>query len=54
MAGDLQFTWEPYSTGWATCRSADSFSECKDAISYCTDALADLLRQATRRGAPAR
>ncbi|MGW1730232.1 hypothetical protein OG894_24750 [Streptomyces sp. NBC_01724] len=54
MAGDLQFTWELYSTGWATCRIADSSSERKDAVGYGTDALADLLRQATRRGASAR
>ncbi|MFF3792825.1 hypothetical protein ACFYXW_22675 [Streptomyces sp. NPDC001981] len=54
MAGDLQFTWELYSTGRATCRIADSSSERKDAVGYCTDALADLLRQATRRGVSAR
>ncbi|MGW6895835.1 hypothetical protein ACWGF2_04075 [Streptomyces sp. NPDC054919] len=43
MTGDLQFSWELYSTGWATCRIADSSSDCKDSVSYCTDALADLL-----------
>jgi hypothetical protein len=43
MTGDLQFSWELSGTGWATCRIADSSSEQKDFVSYCTDALADLL-----------
>ncbi|WKK26983.1 hypothetical protein QZH56_16145 [Streptomyces olivoreticuli] len=43
MANDLQFSWELSGTGWAVCRIADGASERKDAVSYCTDALADLL-----------
>ncbi|MGW1728919.1 hypothetical protein ACWCQK_39420 [Streptomyces sp. NPDC002306] len=43
MTGDLHFSWKLYSTGWATCRIADNSSECEDFVSYCTDALADLL-----------
>ncbi|GAA2431965.1 hypothetical protein GCM10010433_35630 [Streptomyces pulveraceus] len=44
MTGDLQFSWELSGSGWATCRIADGASEQKDIVSYCTDALADLLR----------
>jgi hypothetical protein len=40
---DLQFRWELSGSGWATCRIADGPSERKDIVSYCTDALADLL-----------
>ncbi|MFD5499153.1 hypothetical protein ACFWJS_05445 [Streptomyces sp. NPDC127061] len=43
MTGDLQFSWELSGSGWATCRIADTAAEQKDFISYCTDALADLL-----------
>ncbi|WP_329615159.1 hypothetical protein OG244_20345 [Streptomyces brevispora] len=43
MTGDLQFTWELSGSGWATCCIADSSSEHKHFVSYCTDALADLL-----------
>ncbi|MFB8380732.1 hypothetical protein [Streptomyces rubiginosohelvolus] len=43
MSGDLQFTWELGDSGWATSCIADSSSEYKDFVSYCTDALADLL-----------
>ncbi|MFF3401364.1 hypothetical protein ACFYW6_22960 [Streptomyces sp. NPDC002659] len=43
MTGDLQFSWELSGSGWARCRIADSSSERKDSVSYCTDALADLL-----------
>ncbi|MFJ5048638.1 hypothetical protein ACIQWZ_31700 [Streptomyces sp. NPDC098077] len=43
MTGDLQFTWELGGSGWATSCIADSSSEHKDFVSYCTDALADLL-----------
>ncbi|WP_351233243.1 hypothetical protein [Streptomyces sp. NPDC002133] len=43
MTGDLQFSWELSGSGWATCRIADGSSERKDFVSYCTDALADLL-----------
>ncbi|WP_206311322.1 hypothetical protein [Streptomyces sp. BPSDS2] len=41
--GELQFTWELTGSGWATCRISDSSSEHKCFVSYCTDALADLL-----------
>ncbi|WP_393075962.1 hypothetical protein [Streptomyces sp. LN704] len=43
MTGDLRFSWELSGTGWATYRIADGTSERKDHVSYCTDALADLL-----------
>ncbi|GHI08071.1 hypothetical protein AQI88_06880 [Streptomyces cellostaticus] len=43
MTDDLRFSWELSGTGWATCRIADGASELKDVVSYCTDALADLL-----------
>jgi hypothetical protein len=44
MTGDLRFSWELSGSGWATCRIADSTSELKDIVSYCTDALSDVLR----------
>ncbi|WP_351236845.1 hypothetical protein [Streptomyces sp. NPDC002133] len=43
MTGDLQFSWELSGSGWATCRIADTAGEQKNFVSYCTDALADLL-----------
>ncbi|MGW1528972.1 hypothetical protein [Streptomyces sp. NPDC001588] len=43
MTGDLQFSWELSGSGWATCRIADASTEQKHFVSYCTDALADLL-----------
>jgi hypothetical protein len=43
MPSDLQFSWELSGAGWATCRIADGSSERQDHVSYCTDALADLL-----------
>ncbi|WP_329362746.1 hypothetical protein [Streptomyces sp. NBC_01483] len=43
MTNDLRFGWELSGTGWATCRIADGSSERQDTVSYCTDALADLL-----------
>lgn len=39
----LEFSWELSGSGWATCRIADGVSERKDVVSYCTDALADVL-----------
>lgn len=39
----LEFSWELRGTGWAICRIADGASERKDFVSYCTDALADVL-----------
>ncbi|MFI1655502.1 hypothetical protein ACH4ZU_11420 [Streptomyces sp. NPDC020472] len=47
MAGDLQFSWELGGAGWATCRIADSVSEQKAIVGYCSDALADLLYAVT-------
>ncbi|TRV82147.1 hypothetical protein FKN01_01500 [Streptomyces sp. 130] len=47
MADDLQFSWELSGSGWATYRIADSASEQKGIVSYCTDALADLLYAVT-------
>ncbi|RLU81579.1 hypothetical protein CTZ27_32345 [Streptomyces griseocarneus] len=44
MADQFQFGWELSGAGWATCRIADGLSEQVDVVSYCTDALADLLR----------
>lgn len=43
MSYDLQFSWELSGSGWATCRIADGTAERTDIVSYCTDALADLL-----------
>ncbi|MEU8795333.1 hypothetical protein [Streptomyces sp. NPDC048643] len=43
MANGLKFSWELSGSGWATCRIKDGSSERKDIVSYCTDALADLL-----------
>jgi len=43
MRNDLRFSWELSGSGWAECRIADSSSERKDTVSYCTNALADLL-----------
>jgi hypothetical protein len=44
MSGDLQFSWSLTGAGWATYRIADGESEQKCSPSYCTNALADLLR----------
>jgi hypothetical protein len=43
MTNDLQFSWTLDGSGWAICRIADSSSEQQEIVSYCTDALADLL-----------
>lgn len=43
MTNDLQFSWELSGSGWATCLIKDRSSERRDTVSYCTDALADLL-----------
>ncbi|MCC2274918.1 hypothetical protein LKL35_05635 [Streptomyces sp. ET3-23] len=43
MAGQVEFGWRLSGTGWATCRIADASGEAKYEVSYCTDALADLL-----------
>ncbi|MFE2334527.1 hypothetical protein [Streptomyces coelicoflavus] len=44
MTGDLRFSWELTGSGWARYRIADARSERPDIVSYCTDALSDLLR----------
>lgn len=43
MANDLRFGWELSGSGWATCRIEDDDAEWTDIVSYCTNALADLL-----------
>ncbi|MET7700683.1 hypothetical protein [Streptomyces sp. NPDC005485] len=43
MRNGLRFGWELGGSGWARCRIADGTSEHEDIVSYCTDALADLL-----------
>ncbi|MFF5014876.1 hypothetical protein [Streptomyces sp. NPDC001165] len=43
MTSGLQFSWELRGSGWATCRIKDDFADRKDVVSYCTDALADVL-----------
>ncbi|MFI2207025.1 hypothetical protein ACH47Z_41295 [Streptomyces sp. NPDC020192] len=43
MTNELQFSWELSGSGWATCRIKDDSAERKDVVSYCTDALSDLL-----------
>jgi hypothetical protein len=43
MTGDLRFSWELSGSGWATYRIAAGTSEREDTVSYCTDALSDLL-----------
>ncbi|KOT91879.1 hypothetical protein ADK86_21715 [Streptomyces sp. NRRL F-5755] len=43
MTDGLRFSWELSGSGWATCRIANGSSELKRFVSYCTDALADLL-----------
>lgn len=43
MTDDLRFDWELSGSGWARCRIADGSSERVDVVSYCTNALADLL-----------
>ncbi|MGW4169591.1 hypothetical protein ACWEGX_22050 [Streptomyces chartreusis] len=44
MTSGLQFSWELSGSGWATCLIQDASSERKNIVSYCTDALAELLR----------
>lgn len=41
---ELQLSWELVGRGWARCRIATGSSELSNVVSYCTDALADLLR----------
>ncbi|MGW2239745.1 hypothetical protein [Streptomyces sp. NPDC001759] len=43
MTDDLQFSWELSGSGWARCHIKDRSAERNDIVSYCTDALADLL-----------
>ncbi|WP_129841107.1 hypothetical protein [Streptomyces sp. RFCAC02] len=43
MTNDLRFSWELSGSGSATYCIKDQHSERKDIVSYCTDALADVL-----------
>ncbi|MFE7278126.1 hypothetical protein [Streptomyces sp. NPDC057623] len=43
MANGLRFGWVLSGSGWATCRVADDDAEWSDIVSYCTNALADVL-----------
>ncbi|WP_326677890.1 hypothetical protein [Streptomyces sp. NBC_01237] len=43
MKGDFQFSWELTGSGWATCSISDVSSKHKHFVSYCTDALADVV-----------
>jgi hypothetical protein len=43
MTNQIEFDWQLSGSGWATCRIADAVAEAKYVVSYCTDALADLL-----------
>lgn len=54
MSNDLRFGWELGGSGWAHCRIADGSSEHQDIVSYCTDALADLLHGMTGLYGPTR
>jgi hypothetical protein len=47
MPYDLQFSWELTGHGWATCHIADGTAAHQAHVSYCTDALADLLHGVT-------
>ncbi|MGW9133081.1 hypothetical protein [Streptomyces sp. NPDC055681] len=53
MTEDLQFSWELSGSGWAPCCIADVSSEQKHCVSYCTDALADLLHSVAGLYGPA-
>ncbi len=43
MANDLRFGWELSGSGWATWRIEDDDAEWNAHVSYCTNALADVL-----------
>ncbi|GHH26771.1 hypothetical protein Srubr_08440 [Streptomyces rubradiris] len=43
----MHFSWEPSGYGWATCRIWDGSTKHRDSVSYCTNALADLLEGVT-------
>ncbi|WP_407562811.1 hypothetical protein [Streptomyces sp. 184] len=43
MENDLQPNWELSGIGWATWRIKDGSAEWEESVSYCTDALSDLL-----------
>ncbi|MBV1941001.1 hypothetical protein KUF83_31215 [Streptomyces sp. BV286] len=47
MTRSLHFSWELGSSGWATCRIWDGSTKHRDIVSYCTNALADLLKGVT-------
>ncbi|MFF6873661.1 hypothetical protein [Streptomyces sp. NPDC012450] len=40
----LHFSWELSGSGWATCSIWDGSAKHRDVVSYCTDALADVLK----------
>ncbi|MET9398800.1 hypothetical protein [Kitasatospora sp. NPDC002965] len=44
MTRSLHFSWELSGSGWATCRIWDSSTKHREGVSYCTNALADLLK----------
>ncbi|MFD9128993.1 hypothetical protein [Kitasatospora sp. NPDC059571] len=44
MDDHFEFAWKLSGSGWATCQIADSSAAARYIVSYCTDALADLLR----------
>ncbi|WP_206436612.1 hypothetical protein [Streptomyces sp. W1SF4] len=43
----MHFSWELSGSGWATCRIWDGSTKHRDIVSYCTNALADLLKGVT-------
>ncbi|MCF1592696.1 hypothetical protein [Streptomyces muensis] len=43
MVDDLRFGWELSGSGWAVCRVEDGDARWKGVVSYCTNALADVL-----------
>lgn len=43
----LHFSWELSGSGWATCRIWDGSTKHRESVSYCTNALADLLKGVT-------
>ncbi|MFE5207694.1 hypothetical protein [Streptomyces sp. NPDC056600] len=47
VTGSLHFSWELSGSGWATYRIWDGSTKHRDHVSYCTDALADLLKGVT-------
>ncbi|MER5478755.1 hypothetical protein ABT026_17570 [Streptomyces sp. NPDC002734] len=52
VTGSLHFSWELSGSGWATYRIWDGSTKHQDEVSYCTNALADLLKGVTGLYAP--